>query len=48
MTDFVLVHGSFQGGGIWQSTAAELRRRLAGKISGTMAQTVCEERNDRV
>ncbi len=25
MTDFVLVHGSFQGGWIWQSTAAKLR-----------------------
>ena len=24
MTDFVLVHGSFQGGWIWQSTAAKL------------------------
>ncbi|ETW98930.1 MAG: hypothetical protein ETSY2_41930 [Candidatus Entotheonella gemina] len=26
----------------------ELRRRLAQKISGTMAQTVREDRNDRV
>ncbi len=26
----------------------ELRRRLAGKISGTMAETVREGRNDRV
>ena len=42
MTDFMLVHGSFQGGWIWQPTAAKLR--AAGHRVYTPTLDGCAER----
>ena len=46
MTDFVLIHGSFQGGWIWQTVAERLRAANNAVFSPTLQG--CAERKHQI